>query len=169
MAGRYDSRDEPELVSRHRVSHRQGGWRKAAIPEMSDAEIAEAREASDKVEGRDRLHEQAAAVDAKRSRQRRSGAVPGGAQQRSAAEEDRARARRAGRALTRPANRVAAPAAKRVGEGAAAAAGDGGGLVFGLIAYAVGMAYLREGSYGIRRWLSAKFINRVLPAKGAGS
>lgn len=42
---------------------------------------------------------------------------------------------------------------------------DGAGFALGLVLYAVGFAYLEEGPYGVRRWFSAKFINKVLPRK----
>jgi|SRR5881394_1780969 len=44
--------------------------------------------------------------------------------------------------------------------------GDGGGLLLGALLYALGVAYLNEGAYGVKRWASAKFLNHVLPPSG---
>jgi hypothetical protein len=47
--------------------------------------------------------------------------------------------------------------------------GGGGGLFLGVLAYCLGRAFLHEGPYGLWRWYSAKFTNKVLrPAVDAG-
>ncbi len=41
------------------------------------------------------------------------------------------------------------------------ATNSGAGFVLGLGLYAAGLVYLREGTPGLKRWLAAKFLNRV--------
>ncbi len=40
---------------------------------------------------------------------------------------------------------------------------DGAGFALGLVLYALTLSYLREGPAGPKRWLAAKFVNRVQP------
>lgn len=40
-------------------------------------------------------------------------------------------------------------------------ASDGAGFLLGLWLYALGLAYLREGPAGPRRWMAAKFLNKT--------
>jgi hypothetical protein len=42
-----------------------------------------------------------------------------------------------------------------------AAASTGSGFLFGVFVWAVGLAYLRDGSTGVKQFLSAKFLNKV--------
>lgn len=49
------------------------------------------------------------------------------------------------------------PGAKAVGQTVDA----GGGILLGSIGYVLLMAYLRDGSAGVKRWLKAKFLNQV--------
>jgi len=49
------------------------------------------------------------------------------------------------------------PGAKAVGQTVEA----GGGILLGSIGYVLLMAYLRDGSAGVKRWLKAKFLNQV--------
>lgn len=39
----------------------------------------------------------------------------------------------------------------------------GAGFILGLIAWAVARSYINEGPAGVRRWMRAKFLNRVEP------
>lgn len=47
-------------------------------------------------------------------------------------------------------------------------AGDGTGLLLGLVAYSVGLCFLRDGKAGVHAWFAAKFLNKVTasPSKG---
>lgn len=62
--------------------------------------------------------------------------------------------------------RSAAPAPTSSGTGAAASsdvrpASAGGGLVLGVLLYALGRTYLEHGRDGVKRLLKAKFLNEV--------
>lgn len=60
-----------------------------------------------------------------------------------------------------------APAPTSSGAGAAVslpgmgAAATGSGFLFGVFAWALGLAYLRGGSSEVRRFMAAKFLNKV--------
>jgi murein DD-endopeptidase MepM/ murein hydrolase activator NlpD len=56
---------------------------------------------------------------------------------------------------------LASNAGGRLWSSAKGPAHDAGGFVLGLLAYALLMAYLEDGVPGVRRWLAAKFLNRV--------
>lgn len=45
---------------------------------------------------------------------------------------------------------------------------DGGGFLLGLLAYTLGLNYLRFGKAGVTGWLSAKLLNKPMDPAGAG-
>ena len=45
--------------------------------------------------------------------------------------------------------------------------GDGSGLLFGLVAYAVFLNFLRDGPQGVNDWCSAKFLNKTKVKTGS--
>lgn len=59
------------------------------------------------------------------------------------------------------ASKAGAAVGGQLGRGAGTALNAGGGLLLGVIAYVLGVNYLRDGSTGVKKWLRAKFLNRV--------
>lgn len=48
-------------------------------------------------------------------------------------------------------------------------AARGGGIMLGLVAYSIGINYLRNGWPGVRQWFAAKFLNQTTSGPGKAS
>lgn len=88
------------------------------------------------------------------------------ARQRQSIEDIKAR-RKPEPAAAATSSAPAAPAPSSSGPGlsmpapVAAAAGTGGGFLLGLFGWALGLAYLRGGSDGVKQLMLAKFLNKT--------
>ncbi len=60
-----------------------------------------------------------------------------------------------------PASRVGSAIGGAAGRGIGGALNAGGGLLLGAVSYVLALVFLRDGTDGLKRWVAAKFLNKV--------